>query len=84
VTNWVTTGSTIRRFRDRSVTNAPASPPPTPGAAELLPSSLATTRPDPSVGFPRSCTSIPSASGRVSRRMNDRAIVRIAVGGELP
>jgi hypothetical protein len=34
--------------------------------------------------LPRSCTSIPSASGRVSRRMNDRAIVRIAVGGELP
>jgi hypothetical protein len=26
----------------------------------------------------------PSASGRVSRRLNDTAIVRIAVDGELP
>ena len=30
-----------------------------------------------------SCTSSPSASGRVSRRLNDRAIVRIVVDGEL-
>jgi hypothetical protein len=69
--------------------SAPASAPPwrccCTSHATVSPALIAGNNPaGPISRLPRSCTSIPTDRGRVSRRVNDTAILRTAVDGELP